>query len=51
VAVTAQADQLAALDFTTARHQLSILVRIGLSRRFRPHLPTGSAAGRLRGLG
>jgi hypothetical protein len=39
-------DQLAALGFgniTTARHRLSVLVRIGLLRRFRPHPPTGSA--------
>jgi len=38
--------QLAALGFgniTTARHRLSVLVRIGLLRRFRPHPPTGSA--------
>ena len=38
--------QLAALGFgsiTTARHRLSVLVRTGLLRRFRPHLPTGSA--------
>jgi hypothetical protein len=39
-------DQLAALGFgniTTARHRLSVLVRLGLLRRFRPHPPTGSA--------
>jgi hypothetical protein len=39
-------DQLAALGFgniTTARHRLSVLVRIGLLRRFRPHPPAGSA--------
>jgi len=39
-------DQLAALAFgnlTTARHRLAVLVRLGLMRRFRPHLPTGSA--------
>lgn len=39
-------DQLAALGFgnlTTARHRLSVLVRIGMLRRFRPHRPTGSA--------
>jgi hypothetical protein len=38
--------QLAALGFanlTTARYRLSVLVRIGLLRRFRPHPPTGSA--------
>jgi len=38
--------QLAALGFgniTTARHRLSVLVRIGMVRRFRPHPPTGSA--------
>ena len=40
--------QLAALGFgniTTARHRLSALVRLGLLRRFRPHLPAGSAPG------
>lgn len=39
-------DQLAALGFgniTTARHRLSMLVRLGLLRRFRPHQPVGSA--------
>lgn len=39
-------DQLAALGFsniTTARHRLSVLVRLGLLRRFRPHPETGSA--------
>ena len=39
-------DQLAALGFgniTTARHRLSVLVRAGLLRRFRPHPDTGSA--------
>src|SRR6266702_2982796 len=39
-------DQLAALGFanlTTARHRLSVLVRLGLLRRFRPRPPTGSA--------
>jgi hypothetical protein len=39
-------DQLAALRFsnlTTARHRLSVLVRLGLLRRFRPHRETGSA--------
>jgi Replication-relaxation len=38
--------QLAALGFanlTTARHRLSVLVRLGLLRRFRPHPPTWSA--------
>ena len=38
--------QLAALGFgniTTARHRLSVLVRLDLLRRFRPHPPTGSA--------
>jgi hypothetical protein len=38
--------QLAVLGFgniTTARHRLSVLVRIGMLRRFRPHPPTGSA--------
>ena len=38
--------QLAALGFgniTTARHRLSVLVRLGMLRRFRPHPPTGSA--------
>ena len=38
--------QLAALGFgsiTTARHRLAVLVRTGLLRRFRPHLPAGSA--------
>lgn len=39
-------DQFAALGFgsiTTARHRLSVLVRLGLLRRFRPHPETGSA--------
>ncbi len=39
-------DQLAALAFgnlTTARHRMSVLVRLGLLRRFRPHRETGSA--------
>jgi hypothetical protein len=39
-------DQLAALKFsnlTTARHRLSVLVRLGMLRRFRPHRETGSA--------
>ncbi len=39
-------DQLAALGFgniTTARHRLSVLVRLRMLRRFRPHPPTGSA--------
>jgi hypothetical protein len=39
-------DQLAALKFsnlTTARHRLSVLVRLGVLRRFRPHRETGSA--------
>ena len=39
-------DQLTALAFgniTTARHRLAVLVRLGLLRRFRPHLQTGSA--------
>ena len=39
-------EQFAALGFgniTTARHRLSVLVRLGLLRRFRPHPPTGSA--------
>jgi hypothetical protein len=39
-------DQLAALAFgniTTARHRLSVLVRLGLLRRFRPHREVGSA--------
>jgi hypothetical protein len=38
-------DQLAALKFsnlTTARHRLSVLVRLGVLRRFRPHRETGS---------
>ena len=38
--------QLAALAFgniTTARHRLTVLVRLGLLRRFRPHRETGSA--------
>ena len=38
--------QLAALGFgsiITARHRLSVLVRLGLRRRFRPHQPAGSA--------
>jgi hypothetical protein len=38
--------QLAALGFanlTTARHRLSVLVRLGMLRRFRPHPETGSA--------
>jgi protein involved in plasmid replication-relaxation len=38
-------DQLAALRFsnlTTARHRLSVLVRLGVLRRFRPHRETGS---------
>jgi hypothetical protein len=41
-------DQLAALRFsnlTTARHRLSVLVRLGVLRRFRPHRETGSAPG------
>jgi hypothetical protein len=39
-------DQLTALRFsnlTTARHRLTVLVRLGLLRRFRPHRDTGSA--------
>ena len=39
-------DQLTALRFsnlTTARHRLSVLVRLGVLRRFRPHRETGSA--------
>jgi hypothetical protein len=39
-------DQLAAIGFgsiTTARHRLSMLVRLGLLRRFRPHPESGSA--------
>jgi hypothetical protein len=39
-------DQLAALRFsnlTTARHRLSVLVRLGVLRRFRPHREIGSA--------
>jgi hypothetical protein len=39
-------DQLAALSFgniTTARHRLSVLVQLGLLRRFRPHRESGSA--------
>ena len=39
-------DQLAALAFgnvTTARHRLTVLVRLGVLRRFRPHHTTGSA--------
>jgi len=39
-------DQLATLRFsnlTTARHRLSVLVQLGLLRRFRPHRDTGSA--------
>jgi DNA-binding CsgD family transcriptional regulator len=39
-------DQLAALSFgslTTARHRLSVLVRLGVLRRFRPHREVGSA--------
>ena len=39
-------DQLAALAFgslTTARHRLSVLVRLGVLRRFRPRRDTGSA--------
>ena len=39
-------DQLAALKFsnlTTARHRLSVLVRLGVLRRFRPHRELGSA--------
>jgi hypothetical protein len=38
--------QLAALGFanlTTARHRLSVLVRVGMLHRFRPHPETGSA--------
>lgn len=38
--------QLAALWFaniTTARHRLSVLVRLGMLRRLRPHPETGSA--------
>src|SRR5205807_81298 len=36
-------DQIAALAFnnlTTARHRLTVLVRLGLLRRFRPHRDT-----------
>lgn len=39
-------DQLAALAFgnvTTARHRLTVLVRLGVLRRFRPYRATGSA--------
>jgi hypothetical protein len=39
-------DQLTALRFsnlTTARHRLSVLVRLGVLRRFRPHREPGSA--------
>jgi hypothetical protein len=39
-------EQLAALKFsnlTTARHRLSVLVCLGVLRRFRPHRETGSA--------
>lgn len=39
-------DQLCALGFgnlTTARHRLTVLVGLGLFRRFRPHPETGSA--------
>jgi Replication-relaxation len=39
-------DQLCALGFdnvTTARHRLSVLVRLGVLRRFRPHREQGSA--------
>lgn len=38
--------QLAALGFgnlTTARHRLTVLVRLGMLRRFRPHRDSGSA--------
>lgn len=43
---TLTTDQLAALRFgnlTTARHRLSVLVRLGLLRRFRPRREAGSA--------
>jgi hypothetical protein len=39
-------DQLGALRFSnlaTARHRLSVLVRLGVLRRFRPHTVAGSA--------
>jgi Replication-relaxation len=43
VLTTGQLTALGFANLTTARHRLSVLVRIGLLRRFRPHPPTGSA--------
>ena len=43
VLTTGQLTALGFANLTTARHRQSVLVRIGLLRRFRPHPPTGSA--------
>jgi Replication-relaxation len=43
VLTTGQLTALGFANLTTARHRLSVLVRLGLLRRFRPHPPTGSA--------
>jgi hypothetical protein len=43
VLTTGQLTALGFANITTARHRLSVLVRLGLLRRFRPHPPTGSA--------
>jgi Replication-relaxation len=43
VLTTSQLTALGFANLTTARHRLSVLVGIGLLRRFRPHPPTGSA--------
>jgi len=43
VLTTGQLTVLGFANLTTARHRLSVLVRLGLLRRFRPHPPTGSA--------
>jgi hypothetical protein len=43
VLTTGQLTALAFSNLTTARHRLSVLVRLGLLRRFRPHCDTGSA--------
>jgi Replication-relaxation len=43
VLTTSQLTALGFANLTTARHRLSVLVRLGLLRRFRPHPPAGSA--------
>lgn len=43
VLTTGQLTALGFANLTTARHRLSVLVRLGMLRRFRPHPPTGSA--------